>query len=124
MVDVVKENLKLLLSILGTPTEGQFCCWDEATNSWILGDPPSGGSDVKSGTISSVDDNATASVTFGTVFTGTPKVACCQSSGTKEHTFITSSVSTTGFTVKVVKTHSGGGDSIDVDWIATDAGDT
>ena len=82
-----------------------------------------GGCDFKCGVVSSISDGATSVVTFGTAFLATPVVALTQASGAKEHCLTATSVSTTGFTITVIKTHTGGSDSIDVYWQASDAGD-
>ena len=82
-----------------------------------------GGADVKGGRVNGISDDGTSVVTFNTAFTSTPNVTATQASTTKDHTIIVESISTTGFTIRVLKEHGGGGDTVDVEWVATDAGD-
>ena len=78
---------------------------------------------MKCGTLSSISDNASTGVVYNTAFMTTPCVTLTQASGSKEHTLYLSDVSTTGFVANVIKAHTGGGDSIDIHWIACDIGD-
>ncbi len=82
-----------------------------------------GGADVKGGTETAIASGTTRAVTFSTAFSATPAVVLSvngQTTNIKEETLAVSSVSTTGFTIY----HSSKSlATIDVDWIATDAGD-
>lgn len=82
-----------------------------------------GGSNVKSGFESAITENSTRSVTFPTAFSGTPDVVVGFADDTSQISIVHAhTVTTTGFTIQVVKSGGGGSVTRDVFWIATDAG--
>ena len=82
-----------------------------------------GGADVKSGVEANILDNGTRAVTFNTPFAASPQVVITGTSWiAKDHYLEAVSITTNGFTISNTKAHSGGSDSIGVNWIATDAG--
>ena len=85
----------------------------------------SGGADVKGGLETAITENTTRSVTFGTAFTGTPNITgCIADSNTRDTLVAIRSITTTGFDIFVHKIAGGGAANRDVQWLATDAGDT
>lgn len=82
-----------------------------------------GGADVKNGFESAIAENSTRAVTFNTAFAGTPNVVVGFADDTSQISVVHAHmVSTTGFTIQVVKSGGGGSVNRDVYWIATDAG--
>lgn len=80
-----------------------------------------GGADVKSGTVS-ILENGTVDITFATAFSTTPVVvANVQDSGEYNVIQITA-VSTTGATLALEKVGGGSSSTYLVGWMATDAG--
>lgn len=82
-----------------------------------------GGADVKSGFESAISENSARTVTFNTAFSGTPNVVVGFADDTTQISVVHAhTVSTTGFTVQVVKSGGGGSVTRDIYWMATDAG--
>ena len=93
------------------------------TDNYIEGNGGGGGANVKSGTVSIVENESTT-VTFATAFSATPVVtANVQDTGEFNNIQITA-VSTTAVTLNMQKLGGGGAATYLVGWIATDAGDT
>lgn len=83
-----------------------------------------GGPDVKAGNETGIVEGATRAVSFTTAFSATPNVVVGFSDNSTQISVCSAhTVSTTGFTIMVVKSGGGGNASRDVSWIATDAGD-
>lgn len=108
-----------------TATDGQILQYNATTDVWEAETAAGGGgSNVKSGVIASLADDASTTVTFGTAFSGTPNVvATLGTNQLNDDVVQVYSISTTGFTVQINKVHGGGGHTWAVQWIATDAGD-
>ena len=82
-----------------------------------------GGADVKSGRETAITEEGTRAVTFGTAFTATPRVVVSFDDGSTQLSICqVESVTTTGFTIRVLKIGGGGNTNRDVAWVATDAG--
>ena len=82
-----------------------------------------GGADVKSERETAIAEGSTRAVTFGTAFAATPRVVVSFDDGSTELSVCqVESVTTTGFTIRVLKIGGGGNSNRDVAWIATDAG--
>ena len=82
-----------------------------------------GGADVKSGFESTIPEGTTRAVSFATAFSATPHVVVSFADDTTQISVVHAyTPSTTGFTIRVVKSGGGGSVTRDVNWIATDAG--
>ena len=83
-----------------------------------------GGADVKGGVELAISEGGSRTVTFNTAFSGTPNVVASCADVSSQLSFAHAhTVSTTGFTIDVIKSGGGGNVNRDVAWIATDAGD-
>jgi len=78
------------------------------------------GRNTKCGISGSISDGGTEVITFTKSFGNTPCIILTQGSGSKEHVLTATSVTTTSFTISVIKGHTGGSDSITVYWLACD----
>lgn len=84
---------------------------------------PGGGAVIKSGLVVGLVDGGSQAVSFGAAFATSPRVVACLASNIAKADIIrVYDISATGFTVAILKDHTGGGDTWDVAWIATDAG--
>jgi len=82
-----------------------------------------GGANIKNGFESSITEDTTRAVTFNTAFSSAPDVVVGFADSSTEISVVAAiTISTTGFTIKVVKSGGGGVKDRDVAWIATDAG--
>ena len=83
-----------------------------------------GGPDVKAGNETGITEGTSRAVTFTTAFATAPNVVANFSDSSNEISVCQAfAFTTTGFTIKVVKSGGGGSVNRDVAWIATDAGD-
>ena len=83
-----------------------------------------GGADIKAGNETTITEGGSRSVTFTTAFSATPNVVVGFSDNSTQISVCSAhTVSTSGFTIMVVKSGGGGNSNRDVSWIATDAGD-
>ena len=108
----------------GTPTDNQILKFDSATDEWgVENEAGGGGSNVKSGRETAITEGSTKTVTFTTAFSATPHVCVSFDDGSTQQSICqVESVSTIGFTIRVIKIGGGGNVNRDVNWIATDAG--
>lgn len=84
-----------------------------------------GGADVKSGKVTGLSDGSSTGVTFTTAFSSTPNVVATLNGNIDgDDVAKVYSISTAGFTVAIQKIHGGSGHTWDVEWIATDAGNS
>ena len=82
-----------------------------------------GGADVKSGVELAITEGGSSFVTFNSAFSSTPNVVVSCADNSTQLTFAYAhTVTTTGFTILVIKSGGGGNVNRDVAWIATDAG--
>ena len=96
-----------------------------AGGSTSLHSHPGGGADVKSGKETAITEDSSRGVTFTTAFTFTPDVVVGFADNSTQISVVHAhTVSTTGFTIQVVKSGGGGSVNRDVYWIATDAGNS
>ncbi len=82
-----------------------------------------GGADVKGGVELAISEGGSRTVTFNTNFASTPNVVVSCADVSTQLTFAHAhTVSTSGFTIDVIKSGGGGNVNRDVAWVATDAG--
>lgn len=95
----------------------------DGTANWETPTGGSGSADVKSGTMASITEGSTLSVTFTSSFTGTPQCVVSFNDGSTQLSVAqVESEATTGFTIRILKIGGGGNSNRGVGWICTDAG--